>query len=136
MAKERCPCGRPESLKRCCGPYLAGAEPPDPETLMRSRYTAFATGHAEHLWRTLHPDHPDRRVPKDELLIELRRTCRTHRYLGLEVREVAASDAQGLAHVTFAARVFHQGRDLSFAERSAFRHDGTGWRYLSGTLAE
>jgi uncharacterized protein YchJ len=34
--------------------------------------------------------------------------------------------------VTFAARVFRKGRDLSFVERSEFLRDGDGWRYVRG----
>ncbi len=131
-----CPCGKGPSLARCCGPYLKGAEPPDAESLMRSRYAAFATGHAEHLWRTLDASHPDRARDTAEVMLELRRNCRTHRYLGLEVREASGADGTGLAHVTFHVRVFSAGRDRSFSERSAFRHDGTGWRYVGGELSD
>ena len=38
-----------------------------------------------------------------------------------------------IARVLFHARVTRLGKDMSFVERSEFRHDGTGWRYLSGT---
>ena len=130
-----CPCGKSVSLSRCCGPYLAGAEPPDAESLMRSRYSAFATGNAEHLWRTLDAAHPDRARDKADVLLELRRNCRTHRYMGLEVLDRSEADGTGLAHVTFHARIFTVGRDVSFSERSAFRHDGTGWRYVGGELS-
>ena len=36
------------------------AEAPDAERLMRSRYSAFALREVAYLWKTLHPDHPDR----------------------------------------------------------------------------
>lgn len=50
-----CPCGGVE-YETCCGRFLTGAEwPATPEETMRSRYTAFALGNAEHLWRTWHP---------------------------------------------------------------------------------
>jgi len=101
---------------------------------MRSRYTAFATGAVDYLWRTLHPDHPDRQRPMDAWRLELRRYCRQTRFLGLQVRQATDRDASGAATVTFHARLFQAGRDMSFTERSTFRNDGTGWRYLSGDM--
>lgn len=133
MANPDCPCGSGPRLHLCCGPFLAGeAEPPDAETLMRSRYAAFALGEVDHLVRTLDPAHEDRARPKDELVAELRRACRTSRYRGLAVLDVAPPDPAGVALVLFVATVFVAGRDRSFVERSRFRHDGKGWRYWQG----
>jgi SEC-C motif-containing protein len=100
---------------------------------MRSRYSAFALRHVEYLWRTLHPLHPDRARPQDEVLRDLRASANSHRYPRLWVLDVQPPDDSGLARVLFHARVTRLGKDLSFVERSEFRHDGTGWRYLSGT---
>lgn len=50
-----CPCGGGRYAD-CCAPYLRRESwPPTAEKLMRSRYTAFALGDAEHLLRTWHP---------------------------------------------------------------------------------
>jgi SEC-C motif-containing protein len=52
----QCPCGTGETYDACCGPLLANvAQATSPEQLMRSRYTAFVTGDADHLFRTWHP---------------------------------------------------------------------------------
>src|SRR5688572_32741603 len=71
-AGSTCPCGgvpQGASLAVCCGPILGGDEPaPTAEALMRSRYTAYALGDADHLFRSWHartrPDDvaPDPRV--------------------------------------------------------------------------
>ena len=51
-----CPCGSGATYDACCGPLLANtAQATSPEQLMRSRYTAHATGDADHLFRTWHP---------------------------------------------------------------------------------
>ena len=56
-----------------------------------------------------------------------------HKYPGLRVLDRSLPpDTTGTAEVLFHARVFEKGLELSFVERSQFRHDGTGWRYLSG----
>jgi SEC-C motif-containing protein len=101
---------------------------------MRSRYSAFSLKEATYLWKTLHPDHPDRARPEAEVLKELRAFSQSHQFPGLVVMDHRAPDAQGVAQVLFFAKVFERGKDRSFVERSDFRHDGTGWRYVSGVL--
>jgi SEC-C motif-containing protein len=130
-----CPCTSGLRYSKCCAPYHRGqAEAPDAEALMRSRYSAFALKEVEYLWRTMHPEHPDRAQPKEEMLRELRAVASGHKYPGLRVLDRSLpSDTTGTAEVLFHARVFEKGLELSFVERSQFRHDGTGWRYLSGT---
>jgi SEC-C motif domain protein len=56
MAPVRCPCGTPLPYDDCCGRVHAGAAAPTAEALMRSRYSAFATGNVEYLLRSWHPD--------------------------------------------------------------------------------
>ncbi|EAU68648.1 conserved hypothetical protein [Stigmatella aurantiaca DW4/3-1] len=101
---------------------------------MRSRYSAFALREVGYLWKTLHPEHPDRSRPEADMLRELRTSAQSHQYPGLVVMDRSPPDAQGVAQVLFFAKVFERGKDRSFVERSDFRHDGTGWRYVSGVL--
>ncbi|MBZ4416230.1 YchJ family protein [Myxococcus sp. RHSTA-1-4] len=128
-----CPCCSGLRYRECCAPYHRGeAEPPDAERLMRSRYSAFALRDVAYLWKTLHPDHPDRARPRDEYLRDLRAYAQGHQFPKLVVMGSLPPDASGTAQVLFFAKVFEKGKDRSFVERSDFRHDGTGWRYLSG----
>lgn len=132
-----CPCGTGRSYATCCGPYHAGdVEPPDAEALMRSRFSAFAMKHVDHLYRTMHRDHPDRQRSEAEVKAALRESARTLRYMGLTILDRALpGDTAHRAQVLFLARVFYQGGDRSFVERSVFAHDGVGWRYLDGVGA-
>jgi len=93
---------------------------------MRSRFAAFAIGDAEYLWRTLHPDHEDRALPKDEVLRTLKATSRALKYMRLTILD--ARDTR----VLFLAAVFDKGKNRSFVELSSFARDGVGWRYLAG----
>jgi SEC-C motif domain protein len=130
-----CPCSSGLRYSQCCAPYHRGqAEPPDAEALMRSRYSAFALREVAYLWKTLHPEHPDRARPEADMLRELRTSAQSHQYPGLVVMDRRPPDGQGVAQVLFFAKVFERGKDRSFVERSDFRHDGTGWRYVSGVL--
>ncbi|UWX97843.1 YchJ family protein [Arthrobacter zhaoxinii] len=54
----RCPCLSGETYGNCCGRFHSGtAAAPTAEALMRSRYSAFATGNVPYLLATWHPDH-------------------------------------------------------------------------------
>jgi SEC-C motif-containing protein len=97
---------------------------------MRSRFVAFALGDGDYLWRTLHPDHADRAIPRDVWLATVRRETRDNRYLELTV--LAASEDGDRATVAFLARIMRHARDVSFGERSLFLRTAEGWRYLSG----
>lgn len=128
-----CPCTSGARYGACCAPYHRGtAEAPTAERLMRSRYAAFALREAGYLWRTLHPEHPDRGRPEADVVRELKETARVQRFPGLQVLEAREAEPGGTGEVLFLARVFEKGFDASFVERSRFRHDGTGWRYLDG----
>ena len=51
-----CPCGSGLAYADCCEPYIRGtARPPDPEALMRSRYSAYTLHEMNYLADTLHP---------------------------------------------------------------------------------
>ena len=130
---DSCPCGTGVSYALCRQRYHRGErEAPDAEALMRSRYAAFAKAQTDYLWRTLHPDHPDRAAPEAAGLASIRRMCERVRYMGLTVLDRTAPDPDGVARVLFVARLFERGRDVGFMEASDFAHDGTGWRYLAG----
>jgi SEC-C motif-containing protein len=133
MAKDTCPCGTGERYATCCGPFHKGAaEPPTAERLMRSRFSAFARREVGYLWRTLDAAHPDRARPEAEVRRELLAACNRFRYVRLHVLTATERPPGEESQVTFRAEVFESGKDRSFTEASRFRHDGTGWRYLSG----
>jgi len=132
-----CPCHSGLAYEACCAPFHRGErEAPEPGALMRSRYAAFACGEAEYLVRTLHEDHPDRALPRADLMRSLRAAKERLRYPSLLILEERRSPpgAGGTAEVLFAAGLVESGRDCSFVELSDFAHDGAGWRYLSGIL--
>ncbi len=137
-APDVCPCGgrrlgepvgtAPRAYAQCCGPYIdgpAGQPPmpaPDAEALMRSRYSAFALGRADHLLATWHPS----RRPADVVLEA------GTRWLGLEVRDHRPLGA-GRAEVAFVARSRGPGgRASRLHERSHFVREDGRWFYLDG----
>lgn len=128
-----CPCTSGRPYRACCAPYHAGGEPPDPSALVRSRYAAFALKDTAYLFRTLDAEHEDHDRGEEAYARAIRGS--QLRYMGLTLLDAAPPDDAGIARVLFLAKVFDRGRDLSFVELSDFRHDGDGWRYLSGVNA-
>lgn len=128
-----CPCGRPSALAECCGPYVSGDRPaPDPESLMRSRYTAFALGTPEavdYLFATHHPDH---RAP------DLREGLRAS-VAGVEAwvqLEVLFADAEGeRGTVEFVATYLMGGQRGQLRERSEFVRREGQWLYVRGAVS-
>lgn len=111
-----CPCGHGPVLTDCCGPLLAAERLADSAVeLMRSRYTAYARGDGEHLWRTWDPRTRPERVYLGQ-----------ETWRGLEIHEVirgGLGDATGI--VSFTAR--HAGGEL--VERSLFTRRAGRWFY-------
>lgn len=133
-----CPCGSGRKFKKCCSPALEGITWPDtPEALMRSRYTAYAMGHALHLYRTAHPEHES--VRGQELAAFTRDTlayCRRMEFLGLTIHETEPENESGVARVRFSARYRVGEKEDGFTELSDFvRHEGR-WVYRSGQYTE
>ena len=119
-----CPCGSP-SYDGCCGPLLRGErQAVTAEELMRSRYTAYAVGDADHLWRTWHPRTRPAQLDAPEPGL---------RWLGLELKAHRALDATH-AEVDFVARSKLGGRAHRLVETSRFEHVDGAWLYVDGDL--
>ncbi len=128
-----CPCGRthaaskaaqPLSFGACCAPVLANpSSAADAQALMRSRYTAFALGRADHLLATWHPSTRPAELALDGDV----------KWLGLEVRHHRALDADH-AEVEFVARSRWAGRGQRLHEVSRFVRELGQWFYLDGDV--
>jgi SEC-C motif domain protein len=97
---------------------------------VRTRFSAFALGEVEYLWRTLDARHELRSQERDAVLRSLRTSSRSARYRSLEIHESKIDGDR--ASVLFTARIFVQGRDRSFVELAFFARSGGAWRYLDG----
>ena len=127
MTDTSCPCGSGRPLADCCGPYLSGQSLPETaETLMRSRYSAFATGQADYLLATWHPTTRPATLALEAGI----------RWLGLRILSTeagGATDQEGW--VTFVARSKFQGRAQRLQERSRFVRERGRWFYVDGELS-
>jgi SEC-C motif-containing protein len=122
-----CPCGRPANYADCCGRYHTGPlalQAPDPESLMRSRYSAFVKDVRAYLLDTWHPlERPAHIEPPEPGLS----------WLGLDVkRAVMQNDDRGI--VEFVARSKLGGRAHRLHEVSEFVRERGRWFYLKAQV--
>jgi len=117
-----CPCRSGCPFGECCAPLLSTAK--DASTaleLMRSRYTAYALGDVAYLVRTWHPSTRPADLTLDAAT----------RWRSLHIVDTVAGgpdDQEGV--VEFVARYRDDDGPGLLAERSRFRRDGGGWRYV------
>ncbi|GAB3373598.1 YchJ family protein [Azotobacter armeniacus] len=125
-----CPCGSGSRLDECCGRHLAGVPAPSAESLMRSRYSAYALGDLDYLLQTT--------LAAQQAGLD-REAIRTwslqSTWLGLKVERVELPAGQPKhAFVTFSARWHDASGEHAHRERSAFvQHDGR-WYFIDPTV--
>lgn len=122
-----CPCGSGDSYAGCCEPLHQGRPAASAQALMRSRYSAFALGQHDYLWRSWHPS---TRPAREALGVE-----DGARWLGLQIRHCETSD-ETHARVEFVARYKIGGRAFRLHENSRFVLEDGHWFYLDGELRE
>jgi SEC-C motif-containing protein len=125
-----CPCGQIGAAKKplayadCCGRFIEAFDTtpaPDAQSLMRSRYSAFALERADYLRATWDAS---TRLPDFSIQPGAK-------WLGLEVRATRSADADS-AEVEFVARYRMDGRAVRVHERSRFLRIGERWFYVDG----
>jgi SEC-C motif-containing protein len=128
---DTCPCASGRAFAECCGPYLSGvALPPTAEALMRSRYSAFATGNIDYLEETLMPG---TRADFDRTAVG--EWSKSSEWTGLLVRSVeagSASDTEG--YVEFVAQFRQEGTDRVHHETGHFGKRDGRWYYVDGVM--
>ncbi len=129
-AMTNCPCGSGRDFDACCGPIIAGDPAPTPEALMRSRYSAFATGKVEHLHNSLAPEALEDYSPQ-----ETEAWARNSQWKGLEIVATeggGAGDETGT--VEFIARYRMNNQEFAHQEVSRFRRVDGDWKYVDGYI--
>jgi SEC-C motif-containing protein len=117
-----CPCGSEQAYGDCCGRlHRRETTAATAEQLMRSRFSAFATGDTTHLLRTWH-----HRTRPARLTLDPRQRWTRLDVLGTE--RGGLFDTAGT--VEFRAHYRTSGRPGSLHERSRFVREDGEWVYL------
>ena len=126
-----CPCGTGKDYNDCCGPYIKGTKKaPTAEALMRSRYTAFATGELEHVEKSHHSS------TRNELDMESVRSWATNsEWLGLEIRETDKGlEKDTTGKVEFKCKFIFNGAEQTHHELSTFTKENGEWFFVDGVM--
>lgn len=128
-----CPCGSGDKFMKCCGKYIRGELAPTAEKLMRSRYSAYATGHVDYIVKTTHPDNPSAKMPAQARRKEIEAFCKNTTFEKLDVLDFLPGTP--FATVTFHAHLSQEGNSFVLAEKSRFEKVNGAWLYLDGETA-
>ncbi|MGA5465138.1 YchJ family protein [Mycobacterium sp. NPDC050041] len=125
---DACPCGSGEPYGGCCGPLHRGERSAETaEHLMRSRFSAYAIGDLDYVWRTWHPRTRPSALTPDTAL----------EWTALEIVDVVAGGAEDdHGEVEFRAHYLQNRRSGTLHERSRFAVRARRWLYVDGTLFE
>jgi SEC-C motif-containing protein len=119
-----CYCGSGLPFENCCQPYMNGIlKAPTAEALMRSRYTAFATGAADYLVATTHSS--TRKLHKK---VEILNWSQSNQWIKLEVLASTATTVKFTAYY-----IDYQLKAQIHEEHSTFIFENGNWFYVDGT---
>ena len=122
-----CPCGSNKSYETCCGVFHAsGQTAPTAQTLMRSRYSAFAKHEISYLKQTTWPPY-QKHFDEAGYLTRAKNSI----WLGLEILETeAGSEKDTKGTVTFTAKLMMNGVVNEQTEKSLFKKKNGQWFYV------
>ena len=121
---QSCPCGQSRPLEACCGPFLEGqARPETAEQLMRSRFSAYATGNIDYVCET--EENPDRSTIENWA-----HSTSFKRLRVLSAERGGVEDETGT--VTFEADFETRGQTGTHRETSQFRRLDGRWMFVRG----
>ena len=123
-----CPCGSSDTFTNCCEPYLTGKKSAGtPETLMRSRYTAYSLADIKYIQKTMRKKAAENYDP-----IAARKWANRVTWLGLTIIDVS-DVSNNTGTVTFIANFSDKGTRQNITEKSTFEKIEGEWFYVSGT---
>ena len=123
MIKNKCYCGLDRNFQNCCAPILKGIQKASTdESLMRSRYAAYATHQADYLLATTHPS--ERKMhSKSEILL----WATSNQWLQLEIVKVTENTVEFKAYF-----LDSQLQKQIHHELSTFKLENGSWFYVDG----
>lgn len=122
---ETCPCNPSKPFATCCEPYLLGQSIPEtPETLMRSRYTAYTLANIDYIGKTMSGKMLRTFNPKDA-----KQWALSSEWQSLEIVEAPAV-VGNLGFVSFIVRYIAENTPQSIHETSEFHKIENRWYYV------
>lgn len=126
-----CACGTGKNYSDCCEPFIKGKKlPPTAESLMRSRYSAFAHGEMDYIYDSHHES------TRGELDMEsVKSWALNSKWIGLEIlgtEKGSEKDTEG--KVEFRCKFNFNDKEQSHHELSTFTKEKGQWYFVDGVL--
>jgi SEC-C motif-containing protein len=122
-----CPCFSERKYKKCCGPIHRGRPASSPESLMRSRFSAYSIGLVEHIITTTDPSGPHWSPDSARWKSDIRHFMDSTQFMSLEVIDSNTEAETGWVH--FSAQLHQGGSAHELSEKSHFVKHGESWTY-------
>jgi SEC-C motif domain protein len=121
-----CYCGSQRAFCDCCAPYIQGLKTaPSAEALMRSRYSAYASGAMDYILNTY------AKAQRSTLSLQDLQNNNTH-WCKLDV--LKAKEQGEKAQVEFCAYSQEENNYFLLHELSEFCQENKQWRYVQGHI--
>jgi SEC-C motif-containing protein len=126
-----CACGTEKAYSECCEPFIKGTKlAPTAEKLMRSRYTAFAVGEMDYIYKTHHES-----TRKELDMDGVKSWALNSEWLGLEIRgSEKGQEVDTEGSVEFKCKFIFNGKEQSHHELSTFVKEKGQWFFVDGAL--
>ena len=125
-----CICGHEQIFESCCKPYIDGDKiAQSSETLMRSRYSAYAQGNAKYIFNTYAKDKQAENPVKE--IAEFANSCQ---FIKLEI--IDSQDQSDTGYVKFKAHYLFGNLYCTLHEKSEFIKVEGAWFYLDGDIKD
>lgn len=122
----QCPCGSQTDYIACCGLFLDKSQPaPNPEALMRSRYTAFTQARVDYLKKTM-------RGKPLENFDEANTALWAKQVKWINLKVIDSYLDENCGYVEFIASYLEQGKKSAIHELSKFQRFDGQWFYIEG----
>lgn len=134
----QCPCRTLDqqsktSYEECCAPFVTGKKKaPTAESLMRSRYSAYAVKNIDYIDQT-QITLPGETFDKEEAL----KWADSSEWMGLEIKKTqkgSATDNTGIVEFIAHYKDKASGTELRHHETSLFQRDGGDWKFKEGQI--
>ncbi len=126
-----CPCGSGIKFDSCCGQYLSGEKKPlTAAALMRARYSAYATGAVDYLFRS-----SGSKVQKEFDAESSRKWAESAQWTGIEIlKTVGGGENDETGTVEFIAHYTVNNTSFDHHEISDFSKINGEWRFIDGKI--
>ena len=125
-----CPCTPTSSFDKCCGPFIVdGLVAPTPETVVRSRYSAFVMRSLDYIDQTHAPE-----ICDDFNRAEAERIAEDVDWHGLEI--VGTTSRGDGVEVEYIVRIRQSNRIVAKSSVSRFRQEDGRWLLVSSRAGQ